>query len=214
MIKCIVFDLDGTLVKSHKTIYKTTIKTLEKLDLQTSLDEEKFYNLLGHHFADIFEECNVHVPDVDHFINVYKGMYFDFIDDSQMYNNAFSLFEELKKRDVKLGLLTTKGQDQAEKISKHFGFEKYLDVIEGRKNGIAIKPAPDQLLKICKNLNIDPIYSLMVGDTELDIECGKSAGAKTCAVSFGYRNVENLKKLSPDYIIDDLSEILERIGEK
>ena len=214
MIKCIVFDLDGTLVKSHKTIYKTTIKTLEKLDLQTSLDEEKFYNLLGHHFADIFEECNVHVPDVDHFINVYKGMYFDFIDDSQMYKNAFSLFEELKKRDVKLGLLTTKGQDQAEKISKYFGFEKYLDVIEGRKNGIAIKPAPDQLLKICKNLNIDPIYSLMVGDTELDIECGKSAGAKTCAVSFGYRNVENLKKLSPDYIIDDLSEILERIGEK
>ena len=31
MIKCIVFDLDGTLVKSHETIYKTTIKTLENL---------------------------------------------------------------------------------------------------------------------------------------------------------------------------------------
>ncbi len=62
MIKCIVFDLDGTLVKSHKTIYKTTIKTLEKLNLSTSLDEVKFYSLLGHHFADIFSECNIRGP--------------------------------------------------------------------------------------------------------------------------------------------------------
>jgi HAD superfamily hydrolase (TIGR01549 family) len=208
MIKCIVFDLDGTLVKSHKTIYKTTIKTLEKLNLSTSLDEVKFYSLLGHHFADIFSECSLEVPDVEHFINVYKEMYFDFIDDSKMYDNAFLLFEELKLRGVKLGLLTTKGQGQAEKISAHFKFGNYLDVIEGRKNGIAIKPAPDQLLKICKELNIDPKNTLMVGDTELDIQCGKSAGAKTCAVSFGYREVEDLKNLNPDYLINDLKEIL------
>ncbi len=148
------------------------------------------------------------VPDVEHFINVYKEMYFDFIDDSKMYDNAFLLFEELKLRGVKLGLLTTKGQDQAEKISAHFKFDNYLDVIEGRKNGIAIKPAPDQLLKICKELNIDPKNTLMVGDTELDIQCGKSAGAKTCAVSFGYREVEDLKNLNPDYLINDLKEIL------
>lgn len=208
MIKCIVFDLDGTLVKSHKTIYKTTIKALKKLNLSTTLDEDKFYSLLGHHFADIFSECNIDVPDVDYFIEVYKEMYFDYIDDSKMYDNAFLLFEELKLRGIKLGLLTTKGQDQAEKISNHFKFEKYLNVIEGRKNGIAFKPAPDQLLKICAELNIDPKDTLMVGDTELDILCGKSAGAKTCAVSFGYREIEELKKNSPDYLIDNLKEIL------
>lgn len=213
MIELIVFDLDGTLVKSHETIYKATIKALKKLELDYEIDHDKFYNLLGHHFADIFNECNIFVPDVDHFINVYKEMYFDFIDDSQMYANAFHLFDELKNRGIKLGLLTTKGQDQAEKISSHFKFDKYLDVIEGRKNGIAIKPAPDQLLKICAELNIDPKDTLMVGDTELDIQCGKSAGAKTCAVSYGYRDVEEIKKLNPDYLIDDLKEIIEIIGE-
>ena len=112
MIKCIVFDLDGTLVKSHKTIYKSTVKTLEKLNLQTNLDEYKFYNLLGHHFADIFEECNIEVPDVEYFIKIYKSIYFDFINDSHLYDNAISLFKELKKRKIKTGLLTTKGHDQ------------------------------------------------------------------------------------------------------
>jgi phosphoglycolate phosphatase-like HAD superfamily hydrolase len=211
MIECIVFDLDGTLVKSHETIYKTTIKTLEKLNLQSTIDERKFYSLLGHHFANIFNECNIEVPDVEHFINVYKGIYFDFINDSHLYDNVFALFEELKIRNIKTGLLTTKGQDQAEKIANHFGFDKYLETIEGRKNGIAIKPAPDQLLKICEELNVDPRNSLMVGDTELDIQCGKSAKAKTCAVSFGYRTIEALENQNPDYLINDLGEILKII---
>ncbi len=208
MIKCIVFDLDGTLVNSHETIYKATIKTLENLKLNTNLDKELFYNLLGHHFADIFDACKIEVPDVEHFINVYKGFYFDFIEDSKLYENSIKLFEVLKSKDIKTGLLTTKGQDQAEKISHHFGVAKYLDVIEGRKNGIAIKPAPDQLLKICNEVNIEPSNTLMIGDTELDIMCGKNGGAQTCAVSYGYRKVEELKSYEPDYLIDDLSEVI------
>jgi len=211
MIECVVFDLDGTLVNSHETIYKSTVKTLEKLDLESNIDENKFYNLLGHHFKDIFDECNIEVPDVEHFINVFKDLYFDFIDDSQLYENTIYIFEWLKTRNIKTGLLTTKGQDQAVKISNHFGFEKYLDSIEGRKNGIAIKPAPDQLLKICEDLDVDQGNTLMVGDTELDILCGKSAGAKTCAVSFGYRDIEKLKSYKPDYLIDNLADIIKII---
>ncbi len=209
MIECIVFDLDGTLVKSHETIYKTTIKTLEKLNLQSDLDENKFYKMLGHHFADIFDECGIEVPNVEYFIDIYKGLYFDFIDDSHLYDNVVIVLSEIKNKNINTGLLTTKGQDQAVKISKHFGFEKYLDQIEGRKNGIAIKPAPDQFLKICDELGVNPQNSMMVGDTELDIQCGKNAGAKTCAVSFGYREVEDLKSYKPDYLIDNLKQLLD-----
>jgi len=211
MIDCVVFDLDGTLVNSHETIYKTTIKALENLQLSTGIDKVKFYNLLGHHFKDIFEGCEIVVPDVEHFINVYKGMYFDFIDESELYENSIILLHELKSKNIKTGLLTTKGQDQAEKISKHFELDKYLDVIEGRKNGFAIKPSPEQFLKICKEVNSDPKNSLMVGDTELDILCGKNAGAKTCAVSYGYRDFEELKTYNPDYYIHDLKEVLSLI---
>lgn len=211
MTELIVFDLDGTLVKSHVTIYKSTIKTLEILNLLTDIDEKKFYSLLGHHFKDIFDECNIEVPDVEYFIKIYKKIYFDFIDDSTLYDNVVTLFKEIKNRGINTGLLTTKGQDQAEKICKHFLIDKYLDSIEGRKNGFAIKPSPDQFLKICNELNVDPKESLMVGDTELDIKCGKSAGAKTCAVTFGYRKTEELEIFNPDYVISDLSELLNKI---
>jgi phosphoglycolate phosphatase-like HAD superfamily hydrolase len=208
MTQCIVFDLDGTLVKSHETIYRTTIKALETLNLNSDINENKFYNMLGHHFADIFDECGIEVPDVEYFIKIYKGYYFDFIDHSELYSNALNVLEFLKTKNIKTGLLTTKAQDQADLLSEYFNMNKYLDVIEGRKNGVNIKPSPVQFLKICEEVGADPKNSLMVGDTELDILCGKNAGAKTCAVSYGYRDVEEIKKLQPDYLIDNLSQLM------
>jgi len=207
MIECVVFDLDGTLVNSSENIFKATLKALEKLEISNHIDKNKFIGLLGYHFKDIFDGCNVEVPDVEHFINVYKEFYFDFISDSHLYVNAENLLQQLKSRNIKTGLLTTKAQDQADKITRHFGIDKYLDVIEGRKIGVAIKPAPDQFFKICNEVNVNPRSSIMIGDTELDIMCGKNAGAKTAAVTHGCRSIEELKKYNPDYLIQDLKEI-------
>ena len=77
----------------------------------------------------------------------------------------------------------------------------------GRTNGIPHKPDPTPFFMICDNLQMNPENSLMVGDTELDILCGKNANAKTVAVTYGYRSIERLKEFSPDYLIDDLREL-------
>jgi len=52
----------------------------------------------------------------------------------------------------------------------------------------------------------------MVGDTELDIQCGISAGAKTCGVLYGYRTEDQLKKEKPDFIISRLDELKKLSG--
>ena len=55
-IKHICFDLDGTLVKSDTTIYKATLKTLEHLNIKGEIAEDKFIEMIGMHFVDIFEK--------------------------------------------------------------------------------------------------------------------------------------------------------------
>ncbi|MCU0333336.1 MAG: HAD hydrolase-like protein [Ignavibacteriaceae bacterium] len=47
----------------------------------------------------------------------------------------------------------------------------------------------------------------MVGDTELDIQCGKSAGSKSCGVLYGYRTKDQLEKEKPDFLISGLNEL-------
>ncbi|MGE5845363.1 MAG: HAD family hydrolase, partial [Ignavibacteria bacterium] len=50
-----------------------------------------------------------------------------------------------------------------------------------------------------------------VGDSELDIRCGKNAGTLTCAAAYGYRSLEALSAEKPDYIISGINELLEFI---
>jgi len=207
-IRHICFDLDGTLVKSHITIYKTTLKALNDLNIPVdNFDEDKFYQRIGHHFEDIFEEFKIPVNDFEIFINIYKNQYFNFINESALYNGIEETLEYLKSKNVLTSLLTTKGQEQADRIIDYFKLRKYFNLVMGRRNGIAHKPSPEPLLFICKELNVKPEETLMVGDTELDIGCGKNAGSKTCGVTYGYRTKKALEEKEPDLIIDSIKEL-------
>jgi HAD superfamily hydrolase (TIGR01549 family) len=186
-IKHICFDLDGTLVQSNKTIYKATIKTLEKLNINADPDEDRFNEMIGKHFVDIFEEFNLDVPDFEKFIGIYKMLYFNFISESVLYTGVKDTLFSLKRNDnFKVTLLTTKGQDQAEKIIDHFYLVEYFDLIMGRREGIAHKPSADPLLFICNEIGVNTKETMIVGDTELDINCGKN---------------------KPDYIINEIREL-------
>jgi phosphoglycolate phosphatase-like HAD superfamily hydrolase len=48
---------------------------------------------------------------------------------------------------------------------------------------------------------------MMVGDTEIDISCGKNAGAVTCAVSYGYRSEDTLLNHKPNFIFNSVIEL-------
>jgi len=206
-IKHICFDLDGTLIDSKVTIIKSTIAALKELNIEASLPEDKFTKMIGMHFIDIFNEFKINVPDFNKFISVYKSLYLHFVDDSIPYDGVAEVLIHFKEKGIKTSLLTTKAQDQADKIIDHFGYRKNLSYIMGRRNGVAHKPTAEPLLIICDELGVQPSETLMVGDTELDINCGKNAGALSCGVTYGYRTQENLKEYNPDYLIDDISEL-------
>jgi phosphoglycolate phosphatase len=203
----ICFDLDGTLTDSIGTIYMSTIKTLEKLKIPNDLTIDVFRTRIGHHFLDMFKAFNITVPDFEEYITIYKNHYFDFIDRSTIYPGVIETLQYLKDRGIKTSLCTTKLQSQADKAIDYFGIGDYFSMVLGRRDNMQSKPSAEPLVFICKELNVSPQTSIIVGDTELDIRCGKNAGSKTCAVSYGYRELDLIKEENPDYIINDITEL-------
>lgn len=210
-IKHLCLDLDGTIVNSFPTINKCTIRTLQHFNISKAYEEQKFYNLIGHHFQDIFSELSIEIPDIENFIDVYKTYYFDYINESVLYPGVADTLVLLKQRGIKISLLTTKAQDQADNIIDHFNLRRYFDSVYGRRPGLGIKPDPEPLLAICSELNILPAYTLMTGDSDLDIKCGRNAGTLTCGVTYGYRTREILNMEGPDYLIDNISDLADII---
>lgn len=210
-IKHVTFDLDGTLINSGSTIYKTTLKALNVLNINAVFKEKEFNKMIGAHFINIFNELKIVVKDIDQFIEIYKGFYFDFINDSKFYPGVKEILQYLQQNKIYISLLTTKSQDQTEKILKYFNLDNYFTFIMGRRDGIGHKPSAEPLLFICREISVEPEETMIVGDTELDILCGKSANTTTCAVTYGYRTREKLEEFKPDYIISDLLELKEII---
>jgi len=207
-IQLFVFDLDGTLTESSETIYQSTIKTFEHFGRKVNLPKEELDKRIGEHFQTIFDDLHIQVDDIEEFIGVYKTIYFDFIDTTKLYADVEQVLISLKEQNKKIALLTTKGQEQAQNIVRYFNIEKYFDEVMGRRNGIEVKPSPEPLLRICKGLSIAPMQTIIIGDTEVDVRCGKNAKTKTCAVTWGYRSKNILEKENPDYIVEKISELL------
>lgn len=194
---------------SNKTIYKATTYALDKLGIDFNVAEDLFALKIGQHFVDIFNAFNIDVPDFEKFITIYKINYFEQMEFSKVYDGVEVTLAALKSRDIKVSLLTTKIQDQADRIIDYFNLRKYFDLVMGRREGFAHKPSPEPLLKICNDLSVNPKNTLMVGDTELDIQCGKNAGSFTCGVLYGYRTKKLLDLEKPDFIVEEVKDILE-----
>lgn len=68
------------------------------------------------------------------------------------------------------------------------------------------------ILKVIEKFSISKNKTLVVGDSNIDIEAGKSAGVKTVAVTYGYRDRELLN--SADFITDRFSDLINIVQRK
>lgn len=211
-IEIIVFDLDGTLTESEHTITNATKYTLDTLGIKGTFDSVMFSGMIGHHFPDIFTKMKLDVPDFGTFLTTFKAKYFDYISDTVLYPGVTDVLKKLKEAGYKLALLTTKGQDQADLIIDHFELRKYFNYVMGRREGVPIKPDPESLYIIADYFEKEKSDILMVGDTEMDIECARNAGSVSCGVTYGYRDKVILAGLNPDFLIDDINELLKITG--
>lgn len=52
-------------------------------------------------------------------------------------------------------------------------------------------------------MNLDPGEITFVGDSAVDIETAQSAGMRSVAVTWGYRDIDELEDAGPDAIAHD-----------
>src|SRR5581483_7459699 len=93
-------------------------------------------------------------------------------------------------------------------VLEMFGLLPYFDHVQGT-DGFPCKPAPDVLLRSIEALAAAPEDCLFIGDSETDMEAGRRAGIRTCAVRYGYGSPAGIAKWNPDYWVSDLRELVE-----
>jgi HAD superfamily hydrolase (TIGR01549 family) len=200
-----LFDVDGTLLDSAVDICGAVQQVID-LNGGGTQDFEYLKSYIGHHLVDLFQEvfpaCDAARIDalVEQYRTFYRARGHKL---TKVYPGALEGLAALAGRK---STATTKGTPTTRLVLEQFGLIRYFDHVQGT-DGFPSKPAPDVILAALEALHARPEDCLMVGDSTADLEAGRRAGVRTCAVRYGYGKVEALARLAPDYWIGDLRDL-------
>jgi phosphoglycolate phosphatase len=119
--------------------------------------------------------------------------------------------KKLRRAGIKIGIITRNCDDAVRKVFPEI--DQYCDIFISRNGTTKVKPHPDHLTAALRALGVPAEEAVMVGDHPLDIQAGKRAGMKTIGVLTGRTKREEFEKAEADYVMTDVSEICEMIGD-
>jgi 2-phosphoglycolate phosphatase len=200
-----LFDLDGTLLDSAQDICGAIQQVLVTTPSRP-VTFEYLKGFVGLHLIDMFQDVlpEYSAEQVQALIEQYRTIY-------HARNNTMTrmypgVTEALDSVGGRKSIATTKGTPYTRIVLEQFGLLRYFDHVQGT-DGFPCKPAPDVILHALEALGGKPEECLMVGDSPADMEAGRRAGVKICAVRYGYGKLEDMARFEPDFWIDDLREL-------
>ena len=127
------------------------------------------------------------------------------------YEGIPETLDALKKAGIKIAVFSNKPHERTVDVVETLFGKGYFDEILGQADGRPKKPSPNGVFELAKKLDVEVQDIAYVGDTSTDMMTGKSAGAWTIGVLWGFRGRDELEKYKADVIIDKPSDILSQV---
>ncbi len=201
-----LFDIDGTLLDSAQDICGAVQQVLSSTDRHdVPFDFLKGY--IGLHLIDLFSDIfPAHTSEqIDQLIQQYRAFYP--ARGHKLTQPYPGVAEALSGLGGRKSTATTKGTPTTRAVLEQFGLIRFFDHVQGT-DGFPCKPAPDVIFTALAAIGGKAEDCLFVGDSPADMEAGRRAGVRTCAVRYGYGKEPELARWEPDFWINDLRELL------
>ncbi len=216
MIKCCIFDLDGTVLDTVSTITHYVNFILEKHGIDKITTEECKY-FAGNGARLLMERSlkSKGITDrelVGSLLNEYQNAYnanpFYL---TKLFDGIAELLSELKARGIKIALVSNKPDSAVKPIAERF-FGDAFDAALGGVDGIPLKPDTAMPKAVLSKLGIHESETAWIGDTSVDIETGKNLGVSlNIGVLWGFRKIDELLGAGADTVVSSADEILSAV---
>lgn len=235
-VETVLFDKDGTFIDLHFFWGKMTELRAKEVIKEFNLENKYFNKLclfLGYDintnkmlsdgitalysrvkiikiFKENLKKYNVNTTD-EKLAEIFDKVSNDFYQNMQEYtkpiDTAIEFIKQLRKTDIKIGIVTSDAKESTLKTLKQFNWEYLFDVVIGRESSEHTKESGIPTKLALTELKANPNSTIMIGDAPMDYISAQNAGIeKTILVATGQIDKETLKETSP-YIINSLEEI-------
>ncbi len=213
----LVFDWDGTLMDSEARIVACLQGAIADLELPRQ-EVAALRNIIGLGLA---EAINALFPGSDATMQqalVERYRHHFLVADptpSALFDGAADVLHGLAEQGYLLAVATGKGRRGLDKVLEETGLGPLFHATRCADETCS-KPHPQMLLELMEHLGAEPQATLMIGDTEYDMEMARNARTAALGVSYGVHHPERLLRHEPLGCLDRIGELpawLEQIAE-
>ena len=209
----LILDLDGTLIDSKIDLANSVNAARGHLGL-APIANELVFSYVGDGAPTLIKRSlgpDAAADDVDRalafFLDYYRAHQLDF---TTLYPGAREALDRLKSFGAKLAVLTNKPVRISNEILTGLGVRDHFGPVYGGNSFEYKKPHPIGIATIMGELGGSHAGTVMVGDSGVDIQTARNAGVVACGVSYGFQP-ETFKQFPPDYIVDSMTELADKI---
>ena len=203
--KLIVFDWDGTLMDSIAKIVACMRISIKQVRLPHR-DDSKLRDIIGLGLQEAITSLYPDITTVEYesLVDCYRN-HFLFKDDtpSVLFSGAHEMMADLNKQGYYLAVATSKGRVGLDLVLNETNMGAHFHATRCADEAFS-KPHPKMLLDIMDELGVDADETLMVGDTEYDLQMAQNARCDSLGISHGVHPASRLEKLDPVACVEDL----------
>lgn len=201
----IVWDWDGTIADSTGLISQALIKAAEQAGLP-GLTEGRARSIIGLGLRESIEVLFGDIPEfqAQALAANYNRNYYTSENNILLFEGIAETIIAIDRKGCKQAVATGKGRRGLNTALQQSGLVKYFNATKTVDECFS-KPHPQMLDALMDELVVMPERTLMIGDSQYDMQMGKNAGVKTAAVSYGSQTAEHLQQYSPDYLFYDVA---------
>jgi HAD superfamily hydrolase (TIGR01549 family) len=224
----VLFDFDGIIITQKSLEYTASIFLKKKFYRWRNTDNLRLIDL-----ARMFEEADSknrikallrinkiykhYIPSIWRralFFIWFRRTYPKYEVYETLKPNLEGVLKKLKKNGFILGIVSNTSGKRLNHFIKKFNLNEYFSVIISRDDTSYRKPHPYPIIAALNDIkqtfkisirNEDVYY---IGDLPPDIECAKNAKINSIALLSGHGTEESLENSHPNYILQDIREIV------
>lgn len=212
--KCLIFDLDGTLLNTLTDLCNSTNYALRQFGMpERSLEEVRCF--VGNGVAVLIQRAVPTGTDEDtiqRVLQVFRQHYLlHSFDTTIPYNGILDMLAECRHRGLRTAIVSNKLDAAVQQLAQHF-FPNLIDTAVGEQQPlIRRKPYPDMVNLALQRLHLPADEAIYVGDSDTDILTARNAGLPCMSVTWGFRTRNELLTAGATLLIDNPSEVLSSI---
>jgi len=206
-VDLMIFDLDGTLIRSGRDLAASVNYTLHALGIET-LDEKRIIGYIGDGVKKLIERAlgNAFPTQFDAAMELFTEYYGDhLLDTTDLYPGVIDMLQHFQ--DKKKLIVTNKTHNFVRQIASELKLDDYFEDIVGIDSAPYQKPDQRLVRFYMHKYVVQRERIVVIGDGRNDILLARNAGAISCGYLNGLGDRDMLLELEPDCTCEDLSEL-------